>query len=203
LLDKKVLACAFLVGGFNGMLFSYYAEAPFLFINLLKYSPSQYGMLGIFIALASILGSLISHRLNRFFDSKKIILMGCVITFFSMAILMVSVLAGMVNTSNPTLTSVIIFAPMCGLFIGFGISIPNILSISLSSYQEVIGTAGSIFGFIYYIFIAAFIFGMGSLHNGTVVPIACYFFSISLCMLFICQPFFKEQKIGLIHNTKS
>ena len=52
-----------LIGGANGVLFSYYAEAPFIFIEYFQLSPSMYGFLGIVVASASIVGAKISKRL--------------------------------------------------------------------------------------------------------------------------------------------
>lgn len=203
LTDKHVLACAFLVGGFNGILFSYYAEAPYLFINLMHYLPSYYGMLGICIALASILGSFISHRLNRFFKPEKIILIGCSITFLSFALLMLCAMSGIIDSSNIIVQSLSLFTPMLGFFIGFGIAIPNILSIALSAYQDVVGTAGSIFGFIYYILIATLLFGMGFLHDGTFLPMPAYFMMISSIMFIVSLFIFHRKTVSTANDLST
>ncbi|MCP4475541.1 MAG: multidrug effflux MFS transporter [Gammaproteobacteria bacterium] len=52
LCDRHIIGSLLLVGIFNGILFSYYAHAPFIFINLFHLLPSHYGMLGIALALA-------------------------------------------------------------------------------------------------------------------------------------------------------
>ena len=54
--NPKVLTYGFLIGTINGILFSYYAEAPFIFIEKFGISASIYGFLGIVIAGASIIG---------------------------------------------------------------------------------------------------------------------------------------------------
>jgi polar amino acid transport system substrate-binding protein len=64
--NPKVLTYGFLIGAINGILFSYYAEAPFIFIEKFGLSPSIYGFLGIVIAGASILGALLSKKLSSF-----------------------------------------------------------------------------------------------------------------------------------------
>lgn len=56
----RVLVFGLLIGGINGILFSYYAEAPFIFIEHFQISPGVYGFLGIIVALASIVGAMIS-----------------------------------------------------------------------------------------------------------------------------------------------
>jgi MFS family permease len=59
--DKYVLGCVWLVAAINGILFSYYAEGPFIFIKIIHLTVSQYGWLGSFIALAALLASLSSR----------------------------------------------------------------------------------------------------------------------------------------------
>lgn len=201
LTDKKVLACVLLVGGFNGIVFSYYAEAPYLFINLLKYSPSHYGMLGIFIGLASLLGALISHRLNHYLKSDQIIILGCFVTFICFAFLFINVMTGIVDNKNTIISSIFLLSPMLIFCIGFGITIPNVLSIALSHYQEVVGTAGSIFGFMYYILVAFILYGMGLLHNGTFLSMPSYFLGIATVMLITSILTFK--KVHIIQTKHS
>ena len=41
--NPKVVTYGLLIGGANGVLFSYYAEAPFIFIEYFQLSPSMYG----------------------------------------------------------------------------------------------------------------------------------------------------------------
>ena len=53
--NPKVVTYGLLIGGANGVLFSYYAEAPFIFIEYFQLSPSMYGFLGIVVASASII----------------------------------------------------------------------------------------------------------------------------------------------------
>ena len=68
-----------LIGGANGVLFSYYAEAPFIFIEYFQLSPSMYGFLGIVVASASIVGAKISKRLLATYKPEKIIYIGCLV----------------------------------------------------------------------------------------------------------------------------
>lgn len=48
--DSRVWAFGFLIGTTNGILFSYYAEAPFIFIEFFQMGPGMYGFLGILVA---------------------------------------------------------------------------------------------------------------------------------------------------------
>ena len=76
--NPKVVTYGLLIGGANGVLFSYYAEAPFIFIEYFQLSPSMYGFLGIVVASASIIGAKVSKRLLPRIN-QKIIYIGCLV----------------------------------------------------------------------------------------------------------------------------
>lgn len=82
--SPKVLVFGLLIGGINGLLFSYYAEAPFIFIEHFHISPGLYGFLGIFVALASIIGAMISKRLVINFKPEKVIHLGCYVMMLAL-----------------------------------------------------------------------------------------------------------------------
>ena len=89
--SPRVLAFGLLIGGINGVLFSYYAEAPFIFIDHFNLSPGLYGFLGIIVALASIIGAMISKRLVSNYQPEKVIHLGCsMMTFGALLLLIVS-----------------------------------------------------------------------------------------------------------------
>ncbi len=186
LCDKRVLGCAFLVGVFNGILFSYYAEAPFIFINILHFLPSQFGIFGVAVALGSVLGGHLSHKFNEFFPAHTIILIGCLIALFSILLLNLAAFGGMIAHVHKNLAVLGVIVPI-GLFsVGFATALPNILSSALTQYKDVTGTAGSIFGLGYYLLTAGMTFLMGYLHNGTVYPMPIYFLVLSILLVWIC-----------------
>lgn len=74
------------------------------------------------------------------------------------------------------------------LFLGIGLVIPNALSQALSCYQQSIGTAGALFGLIYYMMIASLTFLMGIFHNGTALPMPLYF--LALVVLMYCSLYY-------------
>ena len=77
--NPKVVTYGLLIGGTNGVLFSYYAEAPFIFIEYFQLSPSMYGFLGIVVASASIIGAKVSKRLLPIYKPEKIIYIGSIV----------------------------------------------------------------------------------------------------------------------------
>lgn len=186
--DKKVMGCAALVGIINGILFSFYAEAPFILMQNMGLTSSEYGWVGLFIALAGLVGSLVSHRLLQKHSGHTIIRAGSYFMLFGTAAMVIGAYTGFYTVSHAWLGTTFLLSTMFITVLGaVGLVIPNVLSMALSGYQHAIGRAGSIFGFCYYVFAAILIAGMGQSHNGTIYPMPWYFLSLSIIFILIYQ----------------
>ena len=185
-LDKKVLGFGLIVAGCNGILFSYFAEGSFYLIKGLGLSPSHYGLSFTVIGCSAMLGGIVSKRLQNQHSSKEIMGYGLLIIAFATTIF--SCIA-MINHSLFTLPShrmiaVTIISQVICIF-GTCITTVNALALALIDYKHAIGTASSLFGFFYYCMISLFTFGMGFLHDGTLLPMPLYFLALSMFMLTI------------------
>lgn len=183
--SPRVLVFGLLIGGINGVLFSYYAEAPFIFIDHFNLSPGLYGFLGIIVALASIIGAMISKRLVNKYRPEKVIHLGSlVMTVGALLLLIVSTL--------PLSNIVLLMGILVSIFItllGSGIALPNCLSLALVNFQDVIGTAGAIFSLGYYLLVSLITSGMSFLHNGSLMIMPLYFFILSMILLLFGRKF--------------
>ncbi|MFB7158816.1 multidrug effflux MFS transporter [Lysinibacillus sp. NPDC056232] len=183
--SPRVLVFGLLIGGINGVLFSYYAEAPFIFIDHFHLSPGLYGFLGIIVALASIIGAMISKRLVNKYQPEKVIHLGClVMTVGALLLLIVSTL--------PLPTIVLLIGILVTIFItllGSGIALPNCLSLALVNFQDVIGTAGAIFSLGYYLLVSFITSGMSFLHNGSLIIMPLYFFILTMILFIFGRKF--------------
>lgn len=183
--SPRVLVFGLLIGGINGVLFSYYAEAPFIFIDHFNLSPGLYGFLGIIVALASIIGAMISKRLVNKYPPEKIIHIGClVMTVGALFLLIVSTL--------PLPTIVLLIGMLVTIFItllGSGIALPNCLSLALVNFQDVIGTAGAIFSLGYYLLVSCITSGMSFLHTGSLIIMPLYFFILTMILFIFGRKF--------------
>lgn len=189
--SPKVLTYGFLIGAINGVLFSYYAEAPFIFIEQFHLSTAMYGFLGIGVAGASILGSLLSKRLLSIYQPEKIILLGIKTMMFETLFLLITSMA------NNLPESVQFWLMLIGIFIlltGTGMALPNCLSLALVDFQDVIGSAGAIFSLGYYLLVSLFTFGMSKLHNGTLLAMPLYFLIIGVLMFLLARKFLISTK---------
>ncbi|MEB2298992.1 multidrug effflux MFS transporter [Lysinibacillus xylanilyticus] len=183
--SPRVLVFGLLIGGINGVLFSYYAEAPFIFIDHFNLSPGLYGFLGIIVALASIIGAMISKRLVCKYQPEKVIHLGCfIMTVGSFLLLIVSIL--------PMPTIVLLMGILATIFItllGSGMALPNCLSLALVNFQDVIGTAGAIFSLGYYLLVSFITSGMSLLHNGSLMMMPLYFFILTMILFIFGRKF--------------
>ncbi|MEK5182616.1 multidrug effflux MFS transporter [Paenibacillus odorifer] len=172
----RVLVFGLLIGGINGILFSYYAEAPFIFIEHFQISPGVYGFLGIIVALASIVGAMISKRLLTLYAPEKIIHIGCLV--MAGGALLLTIASSLVSLPDMIVIVCILIA-LFVLLMGAGIALPNCLSLALVQFQDVVGTAGAIFSLGYYLLVSLATWGMSALHNGSLLTMPIYFLGIS------------------------
>lgn len=179
--DKHLIGCALLVAIPNGILFSYYAEGPFIFIKLLGLSPSEFGKLGLFIAIAALCGSLSARKLMHHWSREKMLFFGCTTMIACSLFLSIVAFTHIIDASNTVLSTVLIILSMMGIVLAsFGFVVPLTLSTALIKYQSAIGTAGALFGLTYYLLISIVTWGMGYLTNQTLLPMPLYFLGLSL-----------------------
>ncbi|WP_136607422.1 multidrug effflux MFS transporter [Paenibacillus dokdonensis] len=190
LLSPRVLVFGLLIGGINGILFSYYAEAPFMFIDHFHISPGVYGFLGIIVAVASIVGAMISKRLLTVYVPEKIIHTGCLV--MAMGALLLTFASSLVNLPD-LIVIVCILITMFIMLMGAGIALPHCLSLALVSFHDVVGTAGAIFSLGYYLLVSLTTWGMSTLHNGSLVTMPIYFLVISGGMWLLGKKFIVKE----------
>lgn len=141
--DLAIWRAAVLVTAFNVALFSYYSLGPFLFDEL-GLTAQAFGYSGVLLALGSGLGAWLNKRLLvRGFGSATLVKLASVLLLLGGAL--VVLLQG----------SWLFVWPMLLVVLAFGMAIPNILGVALVSYQDRIGTAGALFGLLYYLMIGA------------------------------------------------
>lgn len=173
--DSKVWCYGLLIGGINGLLFSYYAEAPFIFINHFGFSSVQYGFLGLILAASSILAAVLINWLLGYWSAEKIAFAGLLLSIFAACCLLIM-------TQFETIIGLILFIFL--FFLGINITLPNALSMALKGYESVIGTASGIFSFVYYLFVSFFTYLISYFHNGTIWVLPLYFLSFACLLAF-------------------
>jgi len=183
--DKRILGFAFLIGAVNGILFGYFAEAPFYFITSLNFPSSLFGMISFSICIPLALGGFISRKLINKIKADNLVLMGIILMVIGSLCFFTSSLFGMINENNIT-ASVIQTLIWVGVVVtGISIVIPNVLSQALENYGNFAGTAASLFGFIYYLIVACFTLLMANMHNGSLIILPLFMLIVSIMMVVV------------------
>lgn len=155
--DITIWRYALLIMSFNVLLFSYYTYAPFIFEKA-GFNSTIYGYSGILLALGSFIGS----YFNKYCITKGVHPFTLIKGSATLAILN-AILIFLIQDS------LFFLLPITFIVSSFGIAIPNILSLSLVKYKSSIGTAGALFGLLYYLLIGFGLFISNYLNNYTSV----------------------------------
>ncbi|ABV75205.1 Bicyclomycin resistance protein [Rickettsia akari str. Hartford] len=197
--DKILLLYAFIIGAFNGIYYGFFIEAPFIFIDTMKVSPSFYGKLVFLLSFAAIFGGFLGEYLikKRHVHDKKVMGLGFIFSLCGCILFAVNAFILEVVSANHSLAIATVFAPMMIHMVGHNLLIPMTLRYALEDYAKVTGTAGSIFGTIYYVVIAAVTYLVSKIHSETISNFAllCFVLSISSASAFYC--------IGILYKKKS
>lgn len=178
--DKKVLLYALIVGCSSGMTIGFYVEAPFIFIEYLGMSPSEYGKIGFGIAAANLAGGLINRYLVKQHVSSYlaitwgigITVLGCLIMFIGFFFLK--------PDSSYLMAYMVVVLPSMLHAMGHTFTVPHILHFALEDYREVNGTVGSIFGSFYYMLVAVVSFIISKIHGISIIGFSTLFLGLSI-----------------------
>ncbi len=139
--DLALWRSAVLVSVFNVALFSYSSLGPFLFEGL-GLTAQAFGYSGVLLGLGSGLGAWLNKcLLIRGFASQVLV------TLASVMLLLGGILVVLLQGSW------LFVWPMLLVVLAFGMAIPNVLGTALVAYQDRLGTAGALFGLLYYLLI--------------------------------------------------
>ena len=193
--DPKVLGYGFMVGSVNGIMFGYFAEAPFFFIENLAMSPEFFGASSFLICLPLLLGGIISHRSHAKQRTPQSILhqgIYVVLTFGILFYLLVT--ANMINELSNIQSIVISYVCIFGVIVGVSMIIPNALSHALQNYSQYAGTAASLFGFYYYAIVSGMTALMAYMHNGKLTQLPIFMCIQGISMLCVFRFTIRESK---------
>ncbi|GEK28587.1 multidrug effflux MFS transporter [Furfurilactobacillus siliginis] len=174
LTDKTVWVYAILISGINGILFSYYAEAPFIFIDHFKLTPITYGTLGLALAFANIFGAITVNRLIMNHTAIAVTRIGLTTAVIGSVLL---VGASVVNQFGWMVLFIFV------VFYGLNITLPMALQLALVGYGDVIGLASGLFSFGYYLLISLLTYLMSALHTGAITVLPVYILVLVIIML--------------------
>ncbi|GEM79912.1 multidrug effflux MFS transporter [Vibrio superstes] len=159
--DKQILLSALLVALYNIALFSYYQLGAFIFFGL-GFDSEQFGYSGIVLGISTLLGSYTNKvLLSRNMPARFLL-------WVSAALLTIGAFGVYLR-----LGSIWFIAPMILVVMSFGVAIPNLLSVALAEYKQQAGSAGALFGLMYYLMIGGGLALTGAVQHLGIVLITC------------------------------
>jgi len=169
--DATIWRSALLVAVFNVALYSYYDLGPFVFQRL-HLGAELYGYSGAVLAIGSSLGAWLNRQ--QLEAGRK----GEGMLRIAAVLMLGSALA--VAALHDT---VWFLAPMLLVVVAFGVGIPNVLGHALAAYKDRLGTAGALFGLMYYLTIGAGMMVTGWAQSLAATLIACGVIAVTLCLI--------------------
>ncbi|PSU35520.1 multidrug effflux MFS transporter [Photobacterium lutimaris] len=169
--DVQIWQSALLVALFNIALFAYYQLGAFTFEQL-GFNAQQFGYSGIVLGIGTLLGSYLNKQLiARKWQQKTLLWLAAILLL----------VGGIAVTLM--LDSIWFIVPMLLVVMAFGIAIPNVLSSALIGYKQQAGSAGAIFGLMYYLMIGSGLSLAGIAQNLGMVLTACGLMTALLLLL--------------------
>lgn len=184
--DVRVLACLSFVAIVNGILFSFYAEAPFLLYNLLHATAWQFACGNLLIAAGAGLGGIGMRLYGSQLSVTQRLHWGTFGTVLISGLLYAVTASGLLNQLSSNFSIWLIFSCLFGIVLfGFGLMVPTALSIALEHYRDRLGTAGAAMSLGYYLGISGITFLMSLLHDGSLLAFPQLTLGLSITMLLI------------------
>lgn len=182
--DKHVIACGIVVGGANGLYFSYFAEGSFYMMELLGLSPSHYGQTFLLIAGSMWLSGWAGKRYQKNKSAYDLMLLGLRVVLAFGVLFMLSIGTSPWWAASKLQVAFATLGALVGMTFGVCMVTSGALAMALVKYRHCTAVASSLFGFGYYVLVSLITLGMGLCHNGTLYPMPLYFLTICLAMWF-------------------
>ncbi len=179
--DQKVWLIAITIGCCNGIVFSYFSEGTYYVVNLLNFKPHYHNLSYILMGLSAFFGGRLTNTL-RTKEPYIVINKGIRISLYSMIVLLLIAALRTHNVLCDFTTSLGVVICMSGFVFSTGLIIPNCMSISLNKYSQNIGSATSLFGFMYYTVTSTVSLFMAVLRDDNIIIMPIYFLLIAFVM---------------------
>ncbi|MCR9070360.1 MAG: multidrug effflux MFS transporter [Alphaproteobacteria bacterium] len=143
-----------------GAFFSFIAGAPYVMIEVLRQGPEVYGFYFVLISVGYMTGNFLASRLSSRLGVDRMIPLG-------VGVSLCGAVPGFALAWADVVTPLSVFAPMCVVAIGNGLSQPNGISGAVSVNPTIAGAASGLMGFGQMLIGACFTVMVGYFQNDT------------------------------------
>lgn len=161
---REFISYAMVTALLSGAFFSFLGAGPYVVMNLMGLTPSDYGQIFVLVAGTFMAGNMIAGRISSRVGGDRMIRIG-----WFMAMIGGAIQAGLVYAGY--LSPFSFFAPMVLMSIGQGFTMPNAMAGAVSVDPSRAGTASGLTGFLQMGIGAAASYTVGVLVDDTAVPV--------------------------------
>lgn len=163
--DRTFLGASLVCGFSSAGMFAYIASAPFVFINIYKLPPQQFGWLFGVIAAGLIAASQVNGRMSHKIPLWKVLRVANIVQLVSgFAVLAIA------STGFGGLIG--IFAPVFVYMCATGFVFPNGSAIAMMRHGNMAGTASALLGTNQFVIAAVTTIVLGVIDNSSAMPMA-------------------------------
>jgi DHA1 family bicyclomycin/chloramphenicol resistance-like MFS transporter len=165
LADKRYVGYALSSSFIYGGMFAYVSGTPFVYIELFGVRPENYGYLFGVNIVGMIIVNTINSRVVMKYGTDRVLRMGCLLAAVTGLVLIVFAVTGLGGLAS--------IATALGVFMALtGMIAANAMAGGMSIHPEIAGSASALTGALQFVFGAIAGSAVGSLANGTAVPLA-------------------------------
>ncbi len=163
--DRTFLGASLVCGFSSAGMFAYIASAPFVFINLYKLPPQQFGWLFGFIAAGLIGASQVNGRMSHKIAIWRVLRVANLVQLGSGFAVLATAATGFGGMAG-------IFAPVFVYMCATGFVFPNGSAIAMMRHGNMAGTASALLGTNQFVIAAGTTIVLGVIDNSSAMPMA-------------------------------
>jgi len=163
--DRTFLGASLVCGFSSAGMFAYIASAPFVFINLYKLPPQQFGWLFGFIAAGLIGASQVNGRMSHKIALWRVLRVANLVQLGSGFAVLATAATGFGGMIG-------IFAPVFVYMCATGFVFPNGSAIAMMRHGNMAGTASALLGTNQFVIAAGTTIVLGMIDNSSAMPMA-------------------------------
>jgi DHA1 family bicyclomycin/chloramphenicol resistance-like MFS transporter len=163
--DRTFLGASLVCGFSSAGMFAYIASAPFVFINIYKLPPQQFGLLVAVIAAGMIASSQVNGRMSHKIALWKVLRAANFVQLLSGLAVLWTASTGIGGLAG-------LFAPVFAYMCAIGFVFPNGNAIAMMRHGNIAGTASALLGTNQFVIAAATTIALGWIDSSSAMPMA-------------------------------
>lgn len=182
------LIATFASGFVYAGLMTYLSSSSFVYIDMLGVPVKYFGFIFLTSVGGYMLGSALSARLSRSFDSERTVLVGAALAAAAVGVMWLG------SHLQPR-SIIVLVLPMMFYSTGMGLVLPNAMAVALRPFPHIAGTASALLGFIQMSMSASATALVGVYLKDTPAPMLNFMFCITVLALLLSVQLYRGRDL--------